>query len=80
MAFANFSTSMASSLDDKAKPGKDNVLDYSKQELSLSSDARDKVTHLHGEINTPHHILLVATCICCQIVVKLLWCPSPQPA
>ena len=45
LAFANFSTSMESSSGDKlnGKAGKDTVLDYSKQDLSLSADFRDKV-------------------------------------
>lgn len=47
LAFANFSTSMESSAGNEAKgrAGKDTVLDYSKQQLSLSADFRDKVTH-----------------------------------
>ena len=46
LAFANFSKSMKSSCDDKTpgKAGKDTVLDYSKQELSLKADFRDKVS------------------------------------
>ena len=48
LAFANFGTAMRTTGADASKAkaragGRDAVLDYSKQELSLSADARDKV-------------------------------------
>ena len=42
LAFANFGTALRSSAD-SGKGGSDAVLDYSKQELSISSEAREKV-------------------------------------
>jgi len=51
LAFANFGTALRSTSADASKSkgksaGSDTFLDYSKQELSLSSDARDKVSTL----------------------------------
>lgn len=44
LAFANFGTAMRSSSDSRGKGSSSTaVLDYSKQELSLSSDARNEV-------------------------------------
>jgi len=54
LAFANFGTALrstgAESSKSKGKGGSNAVLDYSKQELSLSSEARDQVCFslLHG--------------------------------
>lgn len=54
LAFANFGTALrstgAESSKSKGKGGSNAVLDYSKQELSLSSEARDQVCLclLHG--------------------------------
>lgn len=63
LAFANFSTSMESSSGDKPKnkAGKDTVLDYSKQQLSLSTDFRDKVSSIvtRPDTSTPglYHLI-----------------------
>lgn len=54
LAFANFGTALRSTGADSSKStgkgGSNAVLDYSKQELSLSSEARDQVCFclLHG--------------------------------
>jgi len=54
LAFANFGTALrstgAESSKSKGEGGSNAVLDYSKQELSLSSEARDQVCFclLHG--------------------------------
>lgn len=52
LAFANFGTALHSTGSDSSKSkGKNAVLDYSKQELSLSSEARDQVSTPGGQLH-----------------------------
>lgn len=67
LAFANFGTALRSSAD-PAKSNSSAVLDYSKQDLSISSEAREKVSafcwvrlyayrHADSKLHTQAHVL-----------------------
>ena len=60
LAFANFGTALRSSAD-SAKGNSNAILDYSKQDLSISSEAREKV---NGSCWIQHCTLIVRICNC----------------